>query len=39
VKQFCFDALAILGLLKPVSRYRPTRLMYNLVTELLERYQ
>jgi hypothetical protein len=40
-KHSCFNVLAVLGLLKPVgaSRYRPTRLMYNLVTELLERYQ
>jgi hypothetical protein len=41
VKHSCFNVLAVLGLLKSVgaSPYRPTRLMYNLVTELLERYQ
>jgi hypothetical protein len=41
VKHSCFNVLAVLGLLKSVgaSQYRPTRLMYNLVTELLERYQ
>jgi hypothetical protein len=41
VKHSCFNVLAVLGLLKSVgaSQYRPTRLMYNLVTELSERYQ
>ena len=41
VKHSCFNVLAVLGLLKSAggSQYRPTRLMYNLVTELLERYQ
>jgi hypothetical protein len=41
VKHSCFNVLAVLGLLKSVgaSQSRPTRLMYNLVMELSERYQ